>query len=173
MIPDFKTYLKESTWNDIRKQSAGTVDRKEDDTYVDFGPNTTVYWSKDALEIDGRNRFYFEEMENYSHNGWRLPTVDEVKEIEHELWHIDQSWYRDDDGVGYEWLEFPHGTLRIKSEMGFDGGCRMWTKERHPRFKNCAYDFGFNNSSKFSIDTAGINSARLYVFLVKDKPKKK
>ena len=33
MIPDFKTYIGESTWNDIRKQSSGTQGRKED--YLD------------------------------------------------------------------------------------------------------------------------------------------
>ena len=31
MIPDFKTYLKESVWMDIHKQSIGDIDRKEDD----------------------------------------------------------------------------------------------------------------------------------------------
>ena len=31
MIPDFKTYLKEATWNDIRKQSAGSQVRREED----------------------------------------------------------------------------------------------------------------------------------------------
>lgn len=34
MIPDFKTYIGESTWDNIRKQSAGTRYRKEDN--VDF-----------------------------------------------------------------------------------------------------------------------------------------
>ena len=31
MIPDFKTYIGESTWNDIRKQSSGTKTRREED----------------------------------------------------------------------------------------------------------------------------------------------
>ena len=31
MIPDFKTYIGESTWNDIRRQSAGRQGRAEDD----------------------------------------------------------------------------------------------------------------------------------------------
>ena len=31
MIPDFKTYVRESVWNDIRKQSAGRQMRTEDD----------------------------------------------------------------------------------------------------------------------------------------------
>lgn len=30
MIPDFKTYLKESVWMDIHKQSTGDIERKED-----------------------------------------------------------------------------------------------------------------------------------------------
>ena len=31
MIPDFKTYLKESVWSDIHRRSNGTQERKEDD----------------------------------------------------------------------------------------------------------------------------------------------
>lgn len=31
MIPDFKTYLKESVWMDIHKHSNGDMDRREDD----------------------------------------------------------------------------------------------------------------------------------------------
>ena len=31
MIPDFKTYIKESVWGDLRKRSSGEVVRKEDD----------------------------------------------------------------------------------------------------------------------------------------------
>ena len=37
MIPDFKTYIEESTWNDIRKQSSGVKTRIEDDINR-FGP---------------------------------------------------------------------------------------------------------------------------------------
>jgi hypothetical protein len=39
MIPDFKTYIKESIWSDIQKRSAGETVRKEDDI--------------DLLDIDG------------------------------------------------------------------------------------------------------------------------
>ena len=35
MIPDFKTYLKESIWSNINKRSEGNLERKEDD-YVNY-----------------------------------------------------------------------------------------------------------------------------------------
>ena len=31
MIPDFKTFIKESIWSDIQDRSSGEVMRKEDD----------------------------------------------------------------------------------------------------------------------------------------------
>ena len=34
MIPDFKTYIKESIWSDIQDRSAGDVVRKEDDVNI-------------------------------------------------------------------------------------------------------------------------------------------
>ena len=166
MIPDFKTYVGESVWGSIRKKSLGQEERLEDSTRIDFGPNTTVYWAQDALEIDGENQFFFEDVENYNHNGWRLPTVQEVKQVDFS--HIRKSWYRDDDGVGYVWLQYPNGTLRIKTENSIYG-FGMWTKDRSKEWQNHAYSYGYDNMSKFKIDTYLISQTRLYVFLVKDK----
>ena len=35
MIPDFKTYLKESIWSNINKRSEGNLERKEDKLSID------------------------------------------------------------------------------------------------------------------------------------------
>lgn len=161
--------VKESVWADIHKRSNGEQERKEDrfnPEYVDFGPDTTVYWAKDALEIDGENRFYFEDVENYNNNGWRLPTLEEVKQVDFQ--NCRRSWYRDDDGVGYHWIKLENGTLRIKTEESIYG-FSAWTKDRLEKWQNHAYDYGYDNMSKFDIDSDNIHQTRLYVFLVKDK----
>ena len=161
--------IKESVWSDMHKRSNGEQERKEDSfnpEYVDFGENTTVYWAKDALEIDGKNKFYFEDVENYNNNGWRLPTVEEVSQINFQ--DCRRSWYRDDDGVGYHWIKLKNGTLRIKTEESIYG-FHAWTKDRSEKWQNQAYDYGYDNTTKFKIDFSNIHQTRLYVFLVKDK----
>jgi hypothetical protein len=166
---DNKDSITESVWSDIHKRSNGTTVRKEDSfnpEYIDFGENTTVYWAKDNLIIDDKDKFYFEDVENYNNNGWRLPTLEEVKQVDFS--HVRKSWYRDDDNTGYVWLEYPAGTLRIKTEESIYG-FHAWTKDRHEKWQNFAYDYGYDNMSKFNIDFSSIHQNRLYVFLVKDK----
>ena len=156
-------------WSDMHKRSNGTTGRKEDSfnpEYIDFGENTTVYWAKDNLIIDDKDRFYFKDVENYNDNGWRLPTVEEVKQVDFS--HVRKSWYRDNDGTGYVWIQLPGGTLRIKTEDSLYG-FGMWTKDGHEKWPTCAYGYGYDNMSKFEIDTYLISQNRLYVFLVKDK----
>lgn len=84
--------ITESIWSDIQDRSAGEVVRDEDKfnpDYVDFGPDTTVYWAIDNLEIDGEVKFYFDDVKDYNNNGWRLPTVDEVNQLK---WNIRIYW---------------------------------------------------------------------------------
>ena len=57
MIPDFKTFIKESIWSDMQDRSSGETIRKEDDNNnlrklkpIDLGGNTTVYWADEDLE---------------------------------------------------------------------------------------------------------------------------
>lgn len=166
---DNRDSITESVWSDMHKRSNGEQERKEDKfnpEYVDFGENTTVYWAKDALNIDGENKFYFKDVEYYNNNGWRLPTLEEVKQVDFN--HVWKRWYRDDDGTGYVWLEYPAGTLRIKTEKSIYG-FHAWTKDRHEKWQNLVYDYGYDNMSIFNIDSSNIHQTRLYVFLVKDK----
>lgn len=157
--------LSESIWSDIQDRSTGEQERKEDEPeYVDFGKNTTVYWAVENLQINDGNRFYFYDVKDYNKNGWRLPTVDEVKQVD---WtHVRKSWYD-----GYIHILFPDkNELRIKSNDNY--GFHMWTSEPDPKFKTCAYSYGYDNMSKFDINPTGKLINRLYVFLVKDKNKK-
>ena len=40
MIPDFKTFIKESIWADIYDRSTGETERKEDNPYIDRDINS-------------------------------------------------------------------------------------------------------------------------------------
>ena len=62
MIPDFKTFIKESIWSDMQDRSAGETVRKEDDIdnldYVEFFTYLTEHYQpkskKDNDKIGGR-----------------------------------------------------------------------------------------------------------------------
>ena len=163
-----KKNVNESMWGDIHRRNSGEVVRKEDafnPEYIDFGDNTTVYWAKENLVIDGESRFYFDDVQNYNNNGWRLPTNKEVKELNWSK--VDIYW-----AYGYVNIEFKgieDGILRIKRDVS-STGFHMWTKDRHERFKNDTYAYGYDNSYHFMVEPWGhIN--KCYVFLVKDKKK--
>ena len=57
MIPDFKTYIKESTWGDMMRRAEGEVSRKEDflkDTYEYLcSKYQVVYADEDEIEYRG------------------------------------------------------------------------------------------------------------------------
>ena len=88
MIPDFKTYIKESIWSDIQDRSAGETMRKEDEIVsnikelkpVDMGGS--VLWADKDLESDENVYFSFTDAEKIiEKSGWRLPTFNEVAEL--------------------------------------------------------------------------------------------
>ena len=153
----------ESIWSDIQDRSSGDVVRDEDKfnpDYTDFGPNTTVYWVIDNLEIDGKVKFYFDDVKDYNNNGWRLPTIDEVNQLK---WNIRISWYDE-----CRHLEFDSGN-ELKLKTHGSGGFHMWTKEINPKFPSGAYAYGFDNSYNFDISNFNKSINKLFVFLVKDK----
>ena len=156
--------ISESIWSDIQDRSAGEVVRDEDKfnpDYVDFGPETTVYWAINNLEVDdGEVKFYFDDVKDYNNNGWRLPTVDEVNQLK---WNVRISWKE-----GCKHLEFDDGNeLRLKTNGS--GGFHMWTKEINTKFPSSAYAYGFDNSYIFDVNNFNKSINRLFVFLVKDK----
>ncbi len=56
MIPDFKTYIKESIWSDIQDRSSGDTIRKEDDVdrfgYEDFFVYLTEHYKPKSKKIN-------------------------------------------------------------------------------------------------------------------------
>ena len=105
MIPDFKTFIKESIWSDMQDRSAGDTIRKEDDNNnlrklkpIDLGRHTTVYWADEDLEYDGETYFTFDEaFELIKKSKWRLPTLKEVAELDvfSNIGKINPSEYND------------------------------------------------------------------------------
>ena len=154
--------ITESIWSDMQDRSSGETIRKEDKfnpDYVDFGDDTTVYWTIDNLEINGEGKFYFDDIKDYNNNGWRLPTVDEVNQLK---WNIWISWYE-----GCKHLQFDDGN-ELKLKTNGSGGFHMWTKD-NTKFPDAAYAYGFDNSQHFDITSFNKSINKLFVFLVKDK----
>ncbi len=56
MIPDFKTYIKESIWSDLQDRSSGEIVRKEDDVdrlgYEDFFVYLTEHYQPKSKKIN-------------------------------------------------------------------------------------------------------------------------
>ena len=89
MIKKFDEFINENIFDGIGKRLKGDVLRKEDETTnikkikpVDIG--TSVLWADDDLQIEGDYLFSFDELEEIlpKLNGWRLPTLKEVAELD-------------------------------------------------------------------------------------------
>lgn len=88
MIPDFKTFIKESIWSDIQDRSTGETIRKEDEIVsnikelkpVDMG--VSVLWADRDLESDENVYFSFPDANKIIEKSeWRLPTFNEMSEL--------------------------------------------------------------------------------------------
>lgn len=97
MIPDFKTFISESIWADIHRRSNGTQTKKEDKTNIDelkpVDIGTSVLWADRDLEKYGEYLFAFDEIPPINSNEWRLPTIDEINELENALFGEKEKIY--------------------------------------------------------------------------------
>ena len=59
MIPDFKTFIKESIWSDIQDRSAGDTVRKEDDTFIIEGKAINRLMGRINID-DNESMYYFQ-----------------------------------------------------------------------------------------------------------------
>ena len=80
MIPDFKTYLKESLWADVQSQASGDVVKKEDDfKSIDLGDHCNVYFADKDFICDDWDVFSASEIKKLKFpQGWRLPKEEEL-----------------------------------------------------------------------------------------------
>ena len=109
MIPDFKTYLNESVWGNIRNKSLGQEERKEDFIKfnidemkeVDLDESIPFLWADIDLEANGETTFDRETLDmmlpKIEKTGWRLPNGplelrDFIKAIIRSKDKIDTKW---------------------------------------------------------------------------------
>lgn len=146
----------------------GKIERMEDTReFIDFGGKTTVLWAKYSLEIDGKSKFYFDDVKDFNKGGWRLPTIKEVKQIFKLEFHAG-CWKN-----GYSVIRFTKGIeLNVKMDSSV-GGFHMWTKDEDNRFKfSRAWVYGFDSMYKFDFGSYDTSYNKCRVLLVKDKNKK-
>jgi hypothetical protein len=93
MIPDFKTYIKESIWTNINKRSEGSISRKEDDIndldfesfydYVKSKYNVTMYNIGYAIGENGEPYTY-------------IPVLIYGEGENHYVYHLCRDFYPQD-----------------------------------------------------------------------------
>ena len=154
--------VSESIWDDMQDRGTGDTVKKEDEfnpEYIDFGENTTVYWAKESLVLDGEEKFNWHDIKDYNNNGWRLPTLEEVKQVNWPKVNI--SWYE------HGWhIRFEDGN---EIKVITDGSePSMWTSSYEQRINTvAAYYYGYGGS-RFNINSC-IPYSKDFVILVKDK----
>ena len=171
----------------MRKRSSGDKLRKEDKynpEYIDFGPDTTVYWSECALEIDGEVKFDYDWITGWiKHNGdgWRLPTVEEVKQLKWVKPTMYAAPYNDFEYgyIGFQMSDENDVLISDKNKLlkyrripnVTSTVDHFWTNdmwESNDFTNGFIKEYGFNNQWKFKIYIVNKNN-RNPVFLVKDK----
>lgn len=163
--------IEESVWGDIRRRGNGTDVKNEDKfnpEYIDFGENTSVYWAVDNLNIDGQTIFKFDEVKDYNNNGWRLPTVEEVKQLN---WKGGKTYW-DLRDYKHKVFAFPGGDkLRLKCSPTGNVPF-MWTCEEADRDKiglgDMVWRYGYDNTGDFGLSACHKDN-KSPAFLVKDK----
>jgi hypothetical protein len=122
--------VNESIWSDIHKRSNGETVRKEDEFRsniknmkpVDLSSDFPVYWADIDLEVNGDDRFDWEETqsmkEQIEKTGWRLPKAPQEiyemfgKNIKKRNEYLHRTWIPNQKGIitnekTGEKLEFP------------------------------------------------------------------
>ena len=174
--------VNESFWGDVHKRSRGDEIRKEDaynPEYIDFGEDTTVYWAKHNFEIDGETRFTFDEVKDFNNDGWRLPTTEEVQQLQ---WKGAYTNFRDNtiDFLARGPKESRGQYLKLtrnytgKGSDGSIGDMRnstltpLWTSTISGWNKEYIDAYGFDNVGTFKFYSY-LPEATHAVFMVKDK----
>ena len=157
--------ITESIWTDMQKRSSGDDIRDEDafnPDYIDFGENTTVYWMQDNLQIDGKVKFPFDDVKDYNNNGWRLPTKEEVEQLNWDGVKIQYTAFK------LKYFVFSDGN-KLEICTNGEGGTMMWTSEAVDEYPTAAWSYGLNNDRELTLRPFNKKNNKLFVFLVKDK----
>ena len=119
MIPDFKTFVNESVWVDIHKRSNGIKTRKEDATNIDsikpVDIGASVLWADRDLEKQGEYLFAFDEIPPINSKEWRLPTKEEIDELELKFFGEAVEVYHSEHSYSLQYIK---SNMKITLENG-------------------------------------------------------
>ena len=121
-VKSFKEFIDESAWGEMRHRSSGQIIRKEDEITnikslkpLDMGGS--VLWADDDLSLKDEDDCYFtfdEAFELVKNSGWRLPTLEEVAELD-DIYKKGSFWENDDrfvfDGFPHQLVFFKKGLI--------------------------------------------------------------
>ena len=171
MIPDFKTFINESIWSDMQDRGNGTIEKKEDASNlstlkpIDLGGS--ILWADQDLQKRGLDVFTFDEVKQIIKGSeWRLPTVDEAKELNRKGNYENNGWSFTE---GDQTLYFTKRKYNNGSSNTYAG----WTctsKIKDENKKICIYileDYRDMDDLIYPVERTSKFSARL----VKDLPK--
>ena len=182
----------ESLWTDIQSRSAGDTVRKEDDFTnikslkpLDMGGS--ILWADDDLSLkDGDCYFTFDEVfELVKNSDWRLPTLEEVAELD-DIYKKGSFWENDDRFV---FDGFPHQLVFFKKGLIYTSASNepidkdyyyCWTSSLFPNNNRFVNIFTFNDgkpchtplNDQHNVNdsvTQDITNGKLCVRLVKDR----
>ena len=125
MIPDFKTYLKESIWSDMQDRGTGEIKKKEDESNlsqlkpIDLGGS--VLWADRDLELHGDDLFTVNEVQKITKGSeWRLPTVEEARELNGNGYYETDGWsFGERDNILYFTKRKYHPNGSGRTYIGF------------------------------------------------------
>lgn len=185
--------INESVWADIHKRSNGVKVRKEDEIGnlsklkpIDMGG--TVLWADDDLSLKDEDDCYFtfdEVFELIKNSGWRLPTLEEVAELD-DIYKKGSFWENDDrfvfDGFPHQLVFFKKGLIYTSaSDKPIDKDYYYcWTSTLFPNNNRFANIFTFSDgkpchtplNDQHNVNdsvTQDTTNGKLCVRLVKDK----
>jgi hypothetical protein len=192
VIESCSDFLNESVWTDIQSRSAGDTVRKEDEITnikslkpLDMGGS--VLWADDDLSLkDGDCYFTFDEVfELVKNSGWRLPTLEEVAELD-DIYKKGSFWENDDrfvfDGFPHQLVFFKKGLIYTSAsdEPIDEDYYYCWTSSLFPNNNRFVNIFTFNDgkpchtplNDQHNVNdsvTQDTTNGKLCVRLVKDK----
>jgi len=185
--------IDESAWGDMMKRGSGEIVRKEDDLTnikslkpLDMGGS--VLWADDDLSLKDEDDCYFtfdEAFELIKNSDWRLPTLEEVAELD-DIYIKGSFWENDDrfvfDGFPHQLVFFKKGLIYTSaSDKPIDEDYYYcWTSSLSPNNSKYANIFTFNNgipchtplNDQHNVNnsvTQDTTNGKLCVRLVKDK----
>ena len=176
MVKTFEEYINEGLWKSGIERSRTGIVRKEDEldipnnvkdlNEIDFCPELPFVFADKDLELNGEKKIpagnFGEIEEKINKMGWRLPTIDEILEMDKVWGNVSKQILNSITVVAYR-------NKQTKQYVSFSFVNEYLCFNSHGGLRYSSYDAGtLNSHSKRRWGAALNNSVRL-VRLVKDK----